>query len=957
MLILGTLFSTLLSAQGEVAGRQQNSSASRYEIDGEESDDGVGRDLSTEATESDAKLTIKKRMPSGRLRVRGQRRVGKQLDLKEDVTSGTRKHPQHVHIITAKDSSAETSADEEDAPATQHTLTTLDLSAQGEKGITLSDPTSGKSMQISRSNLSSLLQFQVDKIEERVAKLLSHHNSEFLKQLQKSFEHGDIDFMHYLTNVLDGPFRKVFSYYLLTDVVYVNLQPLNDLKTFEPYRYYIFLEKLKQEEEKYTSQVSALDHMIRLLNNFLVPIPLATESERVDFKSTSNQHLAFASNPAIIEKTISFLKESLKDILDPDTLLALSQQTGTSLWQWISQIREAKRAMTKQLSFLKYQIRTLESDPIFKYYFYKMSPHNSLRAYTPVLIMYRHQQDPKGRNDWGITATLKRTVASIKDNPAAKQERGEPSGMALLKKSDSLSKEDELIFSFSGSNSSNDWLANFNSVTSNINLGHIFSAGVQSRYLPGITGNPGIFMLFHTMMTSSEGPLTDFLELYTDEAKHRIRHSNKPFKVKLVTTGHSLGGALALLMGYYLNHVIKPYILQRIPNAEVSIQIYTYGTPAILDQPSSIHYEKTIGAQNILRTHVIGDPIPYVTEAPAARVCIVGDDGEELKSMNNALNQNIKQIIEGHVDLMPEDQTDSATSEPPVIMGDASSDEDYNSPFIQDRSEENSGALEEDEGEDHYRSTMMGLDIKSGIKGVLSSMMTPVNWLQSFLHNKFVGSYWHVGMRTPLIDGLQFFANRNASAKMLSMSVFFQGKIKKMGVMTRHGRDFYRHVISNNLKNWKSFQESLGNREGIRVLIQEQKKKMDLSHLNSLAVQLMKEFSETLSGSASLDRKPQIQLLTETWNDLLTAAPKFRSSEVPENGHVDSLQPSDEHDSALGADEDEYDFAVGADAEEDESPDEDAYIDAMAPPTAESQDNRPTEEDDEEDGYESGARR
>lgn len=180
----------------------------------------------------------------------------------------------------------------------------------------------------------------------------------------------------------------------------------------------------------------------------------------------------------------------------------------------------------------------------------------------------------------------------VKRNPKAWFEKaGEVDHIAYIKK-DPENKKDKLFLVYSGSNSALDWGIN----------GTMGNTGFY-----GLSVHEGIGWLFDASIKTFHNVLMARIKYYYKSNRH-------PDELEIITTGHSLGGALAELCAYYYKAQQIDKFQNIIPRSRISVKAFTFGTPAIVDKMSKNNIEKTLGENNILRVWTFNDPVVNWTE-------------------------------------------------------------------------------------------------------------------------------------------------------------------------------------------------------------------------------------------------------------------------------------------------------------------------------------------------------
>lgn len=164
--------------------------------------------------------------------------------------------------------------------------------------------------------------------------------------------------------------------------------------------------------------------------------------------------------------------------------------------------------------------------------------------------------------------------------------------------SDSAKKMDQVIIAFSGSNSAEDWRHNFD--------GFVKEGKASVNLAAGLRAHNGI-------MTSLEDSLQEVgtkIKLWCKKYEALHKNDKEIPTLRIYLTGHSLGGALALLTAVYIKQNIVPYMKGI---ADIDIKVYTFGAPPVFEKNSAIEVEDLLGKTNIIRVWNVGDPVPNLS--------------------------------------------------------------------------------------------------------------------------------------------------------------------------------------------------------------------------------------------------------------------------------------------------------------------------------------------------------
>ncbi len=240
--------------------------------------------------------------------------------------------------------------------------------------------------------------------------------------------------------------------------------------------------------------------------------------------------------------------------------------------------------------------RTLSilADPVAGDYWVKVDQvfDRQLEGFSPVDIMYRSLTPYK--KPWlgsGVAKSKSRDSSNLGDK--------EVSGVILYRDSepaDSDKNVDQLIIAFSGSNSEEDWLHNFNVKRSQGRANHSLAVGY--RVHEGIMDS--LDETLDYMGTNLKKWFRDYIQA------HPIKQNGEIPTLRIAVTGHSLGGGLAMMMALLIKDQIAPVYEGRI---NIDVVVYTFGAPPIFDKDFAQKAEDRLGKQNVIRVWNEGDPV------------------------------------------------------------------------------------------------------------------------------------------------------------------------------------------------------------------------------------------------------------------------------------------------------------------------------------------------------------
>lgn len=236
---------------------------------------------------------------------------------------------------------------------------------------------------------------------------------------------------------------------------------------------------------------------------------------------------------------------------------------------------------------------TILSDPVAGDYWVKVERvfSRELEGFTPVDILYRNLTSYK--KSWFGSG-----IAKSKSRESSDLGNKEVSGVVLYRDaevSDNTKNVDQLIIAFSGSNSEQDWLHNFNVKRSQGQANHSLAVGYRVHQ--------GIMDSLDETLDYMGTNLKKWFRDYTQS--HPVTNGQIP-TLRIAVTGHSLGGGLAMLMALLIKDQIAPVYQGKI---NIDVVVYTFGAPPIFDKNFSQKAEDRLGKHNVIRVWNEGDPV------------------------------------------------------------------------------------------------------------------------------------------------------------------------------------------------------------------------------------------------------------------------------------------------------------------------------------------------------------
>jgi hypothetical protein len=282
--------------------------------------------------------------------------------------------------------------------------------------------------------------------------------------------------------------------------------------------------------------------------------------------------------PAIIKSLAENYKEITGDVLPQNISLAglestLSKKKGMLKKELI----EAKRAFE------------IFKDPNLRDFYAKLEliMKEEAKNFVPIDVFYRSAKYTTRYEFLG-------EIADKKANPKNDQKLKEISGVVLLRMDKNPNDKppvDEFLIVFSGSNSATDWKHNLNWFKSQGSADHDIALGMRVH--------GGILDSLHETLDEFGTKFKYMLDKYKS-----MRPGVKP-KLIFTVSGHSLGGALALLMGVFIKQNVKEYYGS---DVDVDVRVITFGAPPMFNQLSAKKVDELL-EKKILRFWNIGDPV------------------------------------------------------------------------------------------------------------------------------------------------------------------------------------------------------------------------------------------------------------------------------------------------------------------------------------------------------------
>ncbi|HLD95195.1 MAG TPA: hypothetical protein VI959_00945, partial [Alphaproteobacteria bacterium] len=301
------------------------------------------------------------------------------------------------------------------------------------------------------------------------------------------------------------------------------------------------------------------------------------------------------SNISVINTMEKFLPEFIKNFNSFFTHEKLSKDS--KIGDYMSALGAKKVELKNKKRILERKTQAF-SDPYLKDFAVKLVkiPQKEAEGFEPVDVFYRNIKSyEKGFKVVKVLSKAKYNKETDGKNTDDSYYQNKQFSGVMLFKDGGETGEDEIIFIFSGSNSAKDW-------ERNLDLFKKVGAAQNGLGL-GLNIHQGIFSVLDESITENG---TKFFNWVKD---YKIKHKESgKRKLKITTTGHSLGGALALLQAIYLKQkFIDRGVFDEVAN--VSLNVTQFAAPPILSKKSAEKVEHMLGKNNVISVWAVGDPV------------------------------------------------------------------------------------------------------------------------------------------------------------------------------------------------------------------------------------------------------------------------------------------------------------------------------------------------------------
>ncbi|MBF0205843.1 MAG: lipase family protein [Oligoflexia bacterium] len=274
-----------------------------------------------------------------------------------------------------------------------------------------------------------------------------------------------------------------------------------------------------------------------------------------------------------------------EDVNDSDSILALFDMLYTKLYSFRIQLAVVR------------DDRMRLNDPNLRAFYAKLETrhyYDEFEKYTPVGVLYRNVKV-------GNIGPLTRIMQTVKGNPEIDTQGKELSGIVLFKEGEPDNEghiEDQILLVFSGSNSAQDWVQNLNCLQDR-------ATGIAS----GLIAHRGFVDIAQGSIKEAGTNISWLINKYRALVAKRKNIAvpgsvNLTPTLRFITTGHSLGGALAVVFAAWgkteLDNKLKKL-------ADTRYEAYTFAGPPVFDKRSSKEVNNLI--DKVFRFLIPGDPV------------------------------------------------------------------------------------------------------------------------------------------------------------------------------------------------------------------------------------------------------------------------------------------------------------------------------------------------------------
>lgn len=299
----------------------------------------------------------------------------------------------------------------------------------------------------------------------------------------------------------------------------------------------------------------------------------------------NNQQRTKVATNTVISNAGEALSAAIKTLRD--TFKQTQLDDNTSYADVVETINQLAAPYKSKITALDVQLDIL-SDNVLKNFWVKLnSSYQTLASqFEPIMLLYRNTTP--GSKVWDVFGGL----IAAKDNKDSRIDgKKELSGVVLHKKGND--QRDELIFAFSGSNSSADWKHNVNFFEQ--------EGSAKFNLLQGLEGHRGFIEAYDQSLGYMLARLKEwFQQNYGAQGQAK--------EVTITFTGHSLGGGLAQVGAVWAAQNIVPFLKEM--GVKARVKIVSFAAPPVFTPQSATYIEtKLISPIDNLRVYVEKDPV------------------------------------------------------------------------------------------------------------------------------------------------------------------------------------------------------------------------------------------------------------------------------------------------------------------------------------------------------------
>jgi predicted lipase len=168
-----------------------------------------------------------------------------------------------------------------------------------------------------------------------------------------------------------------------------------------------------------------------------------------------------------------------------------------------------------------------------------------------------------------------------------------------------------ILLSFKGTDSI--W-----NILNNLDMSYTKKEEIKNKEfeVDGLEVHNGFFLYFQELVNKLDASVKKVFGILAKEYYEK--------GIKIVVTGHSLGGAAATLYAYHLKQNLVNILDFEETNYSVDVRLYTFGSPRVGNRKFSQEVNKIIGKEKIYTVQYKSDPVPKLPDYGEGQFVHVG---------------------------------------------------------------------------------------------------------------------------------------------------------------------------------------------------------------------------------------------------------------------------------------------------------------------------------------------